>query len=593
MKLKIYLLFILLVSSCSIFGKEPADYLLRVMPEDKIVELDDKKNDFYFSSIHEAIEECYELSNEHTRGDVKIEIVIQGGLYFVDRPIEIYKERLSNIDALTLKSKDGEKVVFSGGRKISSTWQQVERNLWKTELSDRFNQLFKGDKRLLRSRWPNSWVYPTRVNAEGRTLSIENKFPVEDRISEIELHATGQWHYVRQYLEMVDTNGDGSIIETVTEVGPECSSTKVGVSDRIHFENHLIFVDKQDEWYLDKVNGYCYLYSDVDPNNAEYYYPVTASTISIKGVEGNPVSNIIIDGIHFQYSNWKMGEVERKGIQAGYWGTEIGKPVFAPPAIIEIEHARNISIQNSAFSQLGEGAIALNAGSRNIEITNNIFFDVGSNVIQVGAPSDYVGEGHPLYYDFSNPVDAPSDIKIKNNLITNCATTDLGGVGILVAYANHVVIEHNTIRSMPYTGISLGWRWDQIPSNTHNNLVNRNYVYKCLQYVSDGAGIYTVGFQPGTVISNNLIEETGGCEKLAFGIYTDEGSAAIKVYNNIINASKGHDYYAHQNNRGTMQIIGNNQVNGDNTLVVKSDRLQYADFEDILTVDRSLYGRQP
>jgi hypothetical protein len=62
----------------------------------------------------------------------------------------------------------------------------------------------------------------------------------------------------------------------------------------------------------------------------------------------------------------------------------------------------------------------------------------------------------------------------------------------------------------------------------------------------DGAGIYTLGYQPGTVIRNNYIHDILN----GHGLYTDEGSSHILFENNIIYRTglRGYNHnYGHHN----------------------------------------------
>src|SRR5690606_37504203 len=167
-------------------------------------------------------------------------------------------------------------------------------------------------------------------------------------------------------------------ISTQTEIGPECSSTKVKPIDRIYFENNIDFLDSEGEWFLDNETKVLSLYSTSDPNESKYSYPVVGTLFNIKGEESTPISNISFEGLTFKYTSWQFPVEERKGIQAGFWGTHIGQPVFSPPAAINMLYSENCQIVDCEFINLGEGAIALEKGVRKTNIENNTFQDIGS-----------------------------------------------------------------------------------------------------------------------------------------------------------------------------------------------------------------------
>ena len=71
------------------------------------------------------------------------------------------------------------------------------------------------------------------------------------------------------------------------------------------------------------------------------------------------------------------------------------------------------------------------------------------------------------------------------------------------------------------------------PTAAKNNRIEFNHIHHMMQKLNDGAGVYTLGRQPGTVIRGNHIHD-GGTSDLSGGVYLDEGSADIEVTGNLI-----------------------------------------------------------
>ncbi len=110
-----------------------------------------------------------------------------------------------------------------------------------------------------------------------------------------------------------------------------------------------------------------------------------------------------------------------------------------------------------------------------------------------------------------------------------------GAVGIWVGLAN-ATIEKNELRDLPYTGISVGWMWNPTPTNCGNHLIANNHIHHIMQALSDGAGIYTLGRQPGTILRRNWIHDVpvnaGKAE--SNGIFMDQGSTDMTIESNTI-----------------------------------------------------------
>lgn len=519
------------------------------------------------------------------------EIILREGVYEISEPIVI--DNGYNVKSLKIKAYNGDKVIISGGKTLEGRWVARGKDVWEIPFNLNINQLFSKNERLIRARWPNlgEYLHPEKVDVAGKWMSFSDSIPLNFTVTDqTELLATGAWHFVRQKLH--SSNSMDNSISTQTEIGPECSSTKVRPIDRVYFENNIDFLDSEGEWFFDNETKVVSLYSTSNPNESQYSYPVVETLFNIKGEESTPISNISFEGLTFQYTLWQFPEEERKGIQAGFWGTHIGQPVFSPPAAINMLYSENCQIIDCEFINLGEGAIALEKGVRKTNIENNTFQDIGSNVIQIGRISNYIGEGHPLHLDYKNEKEAPAFNSVINNHLKNIATVDKGGVGILITYSNNNRISNNLIEEAPYTGISVGWRWgsDGLLTNAHHNEISLNEIRKCMQYLSDGGAIYTVSNQPGTVIHNNWLYEIGGGEFMAEAIYTDEGSGSMVIRNNYANDIQDNDYKGHRNLWETMTVTDNGCVECDNPLKIENERVRYSDFPDELPPDPSIYG---
>ena len=119
------------------------------------------------------------------------------------------------------------------------------------------------------------------------------------------------------------------------------------------------------------------------------------------------------------------------------------------------------------------------------------------------------------------------------------------GGAILAHFVKDLIVEHNEITDMPYSGMQIG---DQ-PKGYQDcgctgDLISYNHVRLTNQLHDDGGGIYTLGGQQkGTVIFENYIEHAfrsrwaGGWPVL--GIYIDNYTQFIKCTRNVIEHCSG------------------------------------------------------
>jgi hypothetical protein len=76
-----------------------------------------------------------------------------------------------------------------------------------------------------------------------------------------------------------------------------------------------------------------------------------------------------------------------------------------------------------------------------------------------------------------------------------------------------------------------------------NNLISSNHIHHYAKHMYDVAGIYTLGAQPGTLITENYIHDIYRPVYVHdpnhwFYLYTDEGSSYIRVVNNYTESEK-------------------------------------------------------
>jgi hypothetical protein len=533
-----------------------------------------------FASIKKAIS----LANSNSK---ITEIIVREGTYRLSSPLSIERSNL------TIKAFVNENPVISGGDFLPNNWQKDGLGRWKMQVPTYFRQLFVDEKRAIRARFPNEgkwsdqWFQPDTIDIVNKRLVLNHGFPSHfSSIKNAEMHATAWWHWLRQKVVRFDPNS--RTVFTATEPSPECSGRKIDFIDRIYFENDIAFLDTENEWFLDSLTHTLYYQSFENPNKKRFVYPVTEKLILLKGTAEKPLSNIRIEGIKFAYTEWNMPAEERKSIQAGFWGTQHGKPVFAPPAAVMLFWADTCVISNCFFTNLGEGAIALGDGCHNNKVESNRFDDIGSNVIQIGWRTNYIGKGkvketdinnHPLYFSYEMPSAIPFQNIVHNNHIKNFCTTDRSGVGIWVGNASDNHITHNLLEDFTYTGISVGWRWDSAINTAKNNLIEWNEIRNGMQYMSDGGGIYTAGRQEGTKILNNWVHDIGGGPLLGEGIYSDEGGSYFELAKNYVERTKSQSYKFHKNIWHTINIHGNNGVSSRNEIVQYKTNRNVGDFK--------------
>ena len=283
--------------------------------------------------------------------------------------------------------------------------------------------------------------------------------------------------------------------------------------------------------------------------------------VRVEAVHGLSVIRGRCASVSFEYAAWERPDVEgqvtlqtRMYLIDGYkLRPQVVRPdrkqrldnqsgLGRPGAAVTVSSAHNIDFVGCRFENLASTGLDYVWGTQGGVIEDCLFTNIGGNAIVVGSFSPMAHETH-LPYDPSDQREVCSNLTICNNIIRDVTNEDWGTVGILAGYVKGIHIEHNEISDVSYSGISLGWGWTSSVNCMRNNEVHRNHIYNYGKHMYDVAGIYTLGAQPKTFITENAIHSIYAPIYVHdpnhwFYLYTDEGSAFITVKDNWTEAEK-------------------------------------------------------
>ncbi len=537
------------------------------------------------------------LKNSNT--DEAVTVWFKEGTYIIDEEINFNSSDKENV---TYRSIPGENVTFTGSMEISD-WTEGEINGKKALVADvdtdevYFRSLFKGEKRLPISVWPKEGCFT------AKDALIEDALYPEDTTTYFKLHTAFYAHEneIMDFANVKDVNvrimhkwcDDILPLRSVDvktgriEVRKPAAMT-IEVDDNYVYENVREALSEPGEWYLDRAEKKLY-YIPCEGETAENLVlsaPVTDSFIEINGC-----NNVSFSGIKFINTDWdfvngtlNIWPIDRTNPlldKMDYEGTH-PQASYEVPAVITVRNAEKINFTNCVFRSISNTAVMFKENAKNSSVDACYFDEIGGNAVFVNAP-------------YAIPT-------VTNNIsITNCEINEYGriynhSIGVLICHASDCVIENNEIHDGWYTAISVGWVWGYAENPTDNIQIKNNLIYNIGNgWLSDMGGIYTLGIQPNTVLSGNIIYNVGcyGGEKGygGWGIYLDEGSSEILVENNLVydcSSQPFHQHYGRDNmiknnifafgGEGAFRITRNEEHNSlflENNILVTDDKVMY------------------
>jgi hypothetical protein len=301
--------------------------------------------------------------------------------------------------------------------------------------------------------------------------------------------------------------------------------------------------------------------------------------LRLRGDLDAPVHHIQFLGLTFEHTNWLVPNGEGYvGDQASVVFTEplpddeiTSYPGLRLPGAIHIEAAHHTRLERNVLRHLGGSAVNYVVGTHDNQFVGNLITDVSGGGVSV----DLNLEGNPA----DTRKVSRNDV-IRSNYIEKTGRDYYQTVGIMAGYTDGVVIEHNELHDMPYSGISVGWGWADLDNAAQNNLVRSNRIWDVLNKMADGGALYTLSRQPGTVLFENYVFDIvrhpwlGGFE--INGVFLDVGSNLITVHDNVFENIEDQDIRFNENGPGNTLFN-----NGGSSLTVKTNAGLEPAYRDI------------
>ncbi len=480
-------------------------------------------------------------------GNVKKAIVVQlpAGIFQLAEPVVLGPQDSGDAERPIIwrGSNAQPKTRFSGGVFLSD-WTEIQPGVVQTTLPEvaagdwQFRTIWNAGngKQPVRCRMPKDGYFRIEKSGEDRRTNFVwqdgDLKPYAD-LSNVELVFIHDWSITRCPIQSLDTAT--RTLRVPRRIGSGLPFFMIDhweKQPRYFLENSSEFLTEPGEWQLDRATGKLTyrLREGETADRLVLIAPKLETALAVAGTADNPVRHIHFEKVGFSHTAAKAeNENTYWGIQAtwhhqpkpGGDGTVNAAPLGGA---VNVTYAENCRFDDVAAENVAATGISFGRGTVACTLKNSLVANCGGNGVMVGAA------------DQDDPARANT---IGHCRVANAGQVFYGAIGIWIGFAQQTTVSDSTICDMPYTGISCGWIWNPKPTVAREQRILNNDIGRCMQVLSDGGGIYTLGFQPDSVLSGNYIHDiplnAGRAE--SNGMFLDEGTKGFTIENNFIHGT--------------------------------------------------------
>ncbi len=526
------------------------------------------------SSLVDAVRKAREMRRLGKATEVTIHLA--AGTYYLYEPLHLRPED----SGLTIV---GNGAVISGGMPVNS-WKK-QGKLLVADVPDfngcpvDFRQLWVNGKKAVRARDVMDFEQMHRImtyDKKNHVLWIPHKAveklkayfsPLTSHLSPLEMVLHEMWCTSNLRIKSMTPQGDSVAVRFHNPEGPiqfqhpwpSPMTPDTKHPSPFYLTNAKELLDEPGEWYYDIRDHKLYYMphtSDLRPQTSALHatVPVLETLVEFIGTAERPVRHITIKGVTFSHTTWmRPSEKGHVPLQAGMYLTEAYKlrPQIDRPnnhkldnqgwlgradAAVELRYTEDVNFTDCRFEHLGGSGLDYVTHCKGGTVSRCTFTDIAMNGYVCGSFSPEGLETH-LPYQPTDFREVCTGQTVEQSTFYDVTNEDWGCVAICAGYVSGITIDHNTIHDVSYTGISLGWGWNRDLVCMKDNKVHANLIYNYAQHMYDCAGIYTLGNQPGTLITENVVRDIAKPSYVHdpvhwFYLYTDEGSSNITIKDN-------------------------------------------------------------
>jgi len=387
-------------------------------------------------------------------------VYLRQGTYYLPQPFVLTSADSGRNDAPVLyQAYLGEKVIISGGMKLSLKWKPYRDGILQadTPAGLEIDQFFVNGQRQHMARYPNFDANARYYNGAAADAFSPSRAAGWADPTGGYIHAMHRAHWGGYHYRITGKNENNE----VSYEGGWQNNRQMGMHKEHRFvENIFEELDAPGEWFHDaKKNTLYYLpESDVDVKVALFEVVRLPHLIEFKGNRKQPVSHVNLSGFTFRHAARTFMDTKEPLLRSD-WTIYRGGAVF-------LTGAEDCIISDCEFDQLGGNSIFVSNYNRRIAVKGcHIHASGASGVCFVGDPA---AVRNPLfeynqrqsYKDIDmtpgpKSDNYPADCIVDDCLIHNVSVVEKQATGVQISMSKGITVRHCSIYDVGRAGINI------------------------------------------------------------------------------------------------------------------------------------------
>lgn len=393
-------------------------------------------------------------------------VKLRGGIYYLSETVRLTAEDSGTKESpVVYEPYQNEKPILRGGVKIGPlSWEPYRDGIMQAKVPEKFrtDQLYVNGELQPMARFPNFDPKAKYFNGSANAAQIKERLGRWSDPTGGFLHEAHRSFWGSQTYLITGKGADG---ELALEGGWQSNRPPAlgRRNEDVRFvENIFEELDAPGEWFLNGKTHTLYYYPSekLDLATAEFEGATLKHLIELEGTAENPVRNITIKGLTFQYAARTVMENKEKILRSD-WTVYRGGALY-------FDGTEDCLVEDCVIERVGGNAIFVSNYNRRMTLRGSLIREAGGNGIAfVGDPKavrnpqvGYDCEQLPLESIDRTPGpignNYPAQCLVEDCLIYRTGRIEKQTAPVTIDIAEEITVRHVSAYDVPRAGINIG-----------------------------------------------------------------------------------------------------------------------------------------